>query len=174
MTFVHDDSATDFWFDNSTVERAQRRCFAWPRSTSEPSPLTTRLVTRPSISASCMTTPDQPSSTQVALAELCAGKVLVVEASHADRPSRTAHAIRNSAAIQSRQTCVSSAACRASITRIRKPIRAGSRSIRAVVSPRQRDLSTPEAWSARHEVREAVSELLADQRDGRGASRRSE
>ena len=91
MTYVQDDSATDFWFDNSTVERAQRRCFAWPRSTSEPSPLTTRLVTRPSISASCMTTPDQPSSTQVALAELCAGKVLVVEASarRQAKPHRT-------------------------------------------------------------------------------------
>ena len=129
MTYVQDDSATDFWFDNSTVERAQRRCFAWPRSTSEPSPLTTRLVTRPSISASCMTTP-----TSRALLKSHSRNYAPVRSSsskrpHADRPSRTAHAIRNSAAIQSRQTCVSSAACRASITRIRKPIRAGSRSI---------------------------------------------
>jgi hypothetical protein len=41
---------------------------------------------------------DQPSSTQIALAELCAGEVLVVEASHADRLGRTAHATRDSAA----------------------------------------------------------------------------
>ena len=174
MTYVQDDSATAFWFDNSTVERAQRRCFAWPRSTSEPSPLTTRLVTRPSISASCMTTP-----TSRALLKSHSRNYAPVRSSSSKRRTQTGQAAPqtqslNSAAIQSRQTCVSSAACRASITRIRKPIRAGSRSIRAVVSPRQRDLSTPEAWSARHEVREAVSELLADQRDGRGASRRSE
>ena len=37
---------------------------------------------------------DQPSSTQIALAELCAGEVLVVEASHADRLGRTAHTTR--------------------------------------------------------------------------------
>jgi hypothetical protein len=33
---------------------------------------------------------DHPRSTQVALAELCAGEVLVVEASHADRLGRSA------------------------------------------------------------------------------------
>ena len=173
MTYVQDDSATAFWCDNSTVERAQRRCFAWPRSTSEPSPLTTRLVTRPSISASCMTTP-----TSRALLKSHSRNYAPVRSSSSkrrtQRPGRTPHAIRTLPRSNRVRPAPLPPPVGASITRIRKPIRAGRRSIRAVVSPRQRDLSTPEAWSARHEVREAVSELLADQRDGRGASRRSE
>ena len=44
---------------------------------------------------------DHPRSTQVAFAELCAGEVLVVEASHADRLGRTAHATPASAASRS-------------------------------------------------------------------------
>jgi hypothetical protein len=43
---------------------------------------------------------DHPRSTQVAFAELCAGEVLVVEASHADRLGRAAHATRGSAALR--------------------------------------------------------------------------
>lgn len=41
---------------------------------------------------------DHPRSTQVAFAKLCAGDVLIVEASHADRLGRTAHTTRDSAA----------------------------------------------------------------------------